>query len=758
MPREKRLQIKVSGIVQGIGFRPYIYRLAKRLNLYGFVINDSNGVLIEIEGAKDYLNQFLEILQHQPPPLAQYTNIQSEIIPETGDSDFIIRASKNHDHKRTLISPDIATCIDCLRELNDPSDRRFQYPFINCTNCGPRYTIISDIPYDRQKTSMSAFKMCPHCQSEYDDPSNRRFHAQPNACDVCGPRIRLVDHTGRVTGNNPINETIDALKQGQILAIKGLGGFHLAVDATNSKAVERLRERKRRFEKPLALMVKTKDIARQYVALDEAEIIILESLARPIVLSRKKKNNTLSREISPDNDFYGIMLPYTPLHDLLFQDGQLDVLVMTSANISEEPICFDNNECLERMKGIADAYLLHNRQIYIRCDDSVVQMDDKTPVFIRRSRGYAPRPILLKSVGRSILAVGAQLKNTICLTRDNFAFMSQHIGDLENLETLQVFDKSITHIKTLFEINPESVIFDPHPEYLSTKWVEENSQLPAYPVQHHYAHILSVMAENDLKEDLLGFSMDGTGYGSDGTIWGGEVLLCNTTKFSRLAHFDNVPMPGGEKAIIEPWRMAVAYLNKFLNDGENLAHEFFSEKSTEIDLILKMIEQQLNSPQTSSCGRLFDTIAALLGLRMEVAYEGQAAIILEAAANQASKKNIHLGGFELVRENGVIKIIPNELIQKLVKLKKEGESVAEISWAFHQSLIDLFLSLALQMRKEHDLNKIAVSGGCFQNLLIRSGLIKCLKENEFEVYTNVEVPPNDGGLALGQAYWGMLNT
>ncbi len=757
MSLKNRLQIKVSGIVQGIGFRPYIYRLANRLQLDGFVNNNSNGVLIEIEGNLESTRLFLQALSYQPPPLAQITELQYQQIPLNNDSGFKIHDSRVSEQRTTLISPDIATCVDCLNEMNDPADRRYQYPFINCTNCGPRYTIISDIPYDRPKTSMSGFTMCAECQSEYDNPDDRRFHAQPNACPVCGPTLRYFNRDQTESSSKPIMATISDLKAGQIVAIKGIGGFHLAVDATNNDAVRSLRERKKRFEKPLALMVKDENIARKYAHVSNEEMILLKSLQRPIVLCKKKRRVALSSAISPDNEFFGLILPYAPLHKLLFESGKLDVLVMTSANISEEPICFENDECISRMNHIADGYLMHDREIYIRCDDSVLQFDGKDEVFIRRSRGYSPRPIVLKARGVSVLAVGGQLKNTICLTRDNFAFMSQHIGDLENLQTLQAFEKTIQHIQNLFEIEPELIVHDLHPEYLSTKWAQDTSHIPTAPVQHHYAHILSVMAENGLEEEVLGFSLDGTGYGEDGAIWGGEVLLCNPSTYERLAFFDYVPMPGGERAIKEPWRMAVAYLDQYLNDDGSLASGFFPGRVSQLPILKKMIEKELNTPHTSSCGRLFDAVAALLGLREVVAYEGQAAIMLEAAAHKNNHRVPSLAPFEITKKNDMRVIVPGETIKDIIKFKRQGRDTSEISMAFHTALIDIFVHLAVLLRDERGVKKIALSGGCFQNLLLRSGLSRNLKEKGFDVYTNIEVPPNDGGLALGQAYWGILN-
>ena len=754
---QKRFLIEVSGIVQGVGFRPYVFRLSKRLQLSGFVKNNSDGVSIEIEGDENSANQFIDILSNQPPPLAQILNKKVTDIPPTREPGFHITKSDSRQKKNTLISPDIATCEDCLQEMRDPTDRRYLYPFINCTNCGPRYTIISDIPYDRSKTSMAGFSLCPRCQTEYDDPMDRRFHAQPNACSVCGPTLKFIGEDHLETSENPLELLLKALKEGQIAAIKGVGGFHLAADARNQAAVKVLRERKHRFEKPLALMVKDIQTISTIAFLNEETIIQLSNLHRPIVLCKKRDSNGIAGEIAPDNDYFGIMLPYSPLHEMIFQQGNLDVLVMTSANISEEPICFEDTECITRMKNIADCYLLHNRDIYIRCDDSVMHIFKNKPFFIRRSRGYGPRPVILSREGISVLAVGGHLKNTVCLTRENLAFLSQHIGDLENLQTLHVFEQTIDHLQTLFEVKPEYIVHDLHPEYMSTKWVEEETTVPHRSIQHHYAHILSVMAEFGIEKDIIGIALDGAGFGEDRAIWGGEVLLCNLHTYKRLAYFDYLPMPGGEKSIIEPWRMAVSYLLKYFENGSDLAVSFFGNKSFSINIIEQMIEKRLNTPMTSSCGRLFDAVAAILGLRTTVAYEGQAAVILESIAEKTTSDFLNIGKIEIVPENGHWILDPNEIMHNIVKYKINGKPLANISRAFHNALIDVFLRLVHILREQIDTDVIALSGGCFQNMRLLTGLYQQLEQRGFRVFTNKEVPVNDGGISLGQAYWGMHN-
>jgi hydrogenase maturation protein HypF len=593
---------------------------------------------------------------------------------------------------------------------------------------------------------------------EYNNPMDRRFHAQPNACPVCGPSLTFIGNDKVISKDDPIKQLLDALRLGQIAAVKGIGGFHLVVDAKNDIAVNNLRKRKHRFEKPLALMVKNIDSAKKYVVVNEIAENLLSSLHRPIVLCRKNEKNTLSSEISNDNDYYGIMLPYSPFHELLFKTGTFDALVMTSANISEEPICYENQECVERMEQVADCFLIHDRGIYIRCDDSVLQICKEEPLFIRRSRGYSPRPIILTKEGSSVLAVGGHLKNTVCITRGNLAFMSQHIGDLENLQTLNAFGHTIEHLSKIYEIDPGCIIHDLHPEYLSTKWAQERENLPKKAIQHHYAHILSVMAEHTLEDDVIGIALDGTGYGEDGAIWGGEVMVANNQSFKRTAHFEYLPMPGGEKAIMEPWRMAVSYLDKYMDDGREIAHSLFESRSEKLKIVFQAIDRSINTPQTSSCGRLFDAVAAILGIRNDVAYEGQAAILLESHATKLSDDEPNLGSFELIKKDDQYVISPNKIIQKIVELRRSNRDIPGICIAFHMALVGVFTQIADRVRSQTSINQVALSGGCFQNMLLLKELSERLEDKGFTVLTNKEVPVNDGGLSLGQAYWGMHNT
>ena len=627
-------RVEVNGIVQGVGFRPFIYQLANRHKIKGEVANTSSGVSIHIEGIRQNIESFCRDLSEKSPPLAYITEVSFYDEPVNDYKDFTIVDSKGQAVMTTLISPDVSVCDDCISELFDPSDRRFQYPFINCTNCGPRYTIIDDIPYDRPKTSMKHFKMCPICQEEYDDPENRRFHAQPNACKDCGPHISLYDNTRKkVATPNPIEKAATLLKQGGIIAVKGLGGFHLAVDAENNKAVARLRKRKYREEKPLAIMSYDVEHIRRYAQVEPEEEKLLTSPQRPIVLLKKIEPNSISEAVAPRNRYFGAMLPYTPLHYILLSHN-FTALVMTSGNLSDEPIAIDNEDAFDRLSNIADYFLIHNRDIYLRSDDSIVRKSAGFTRFIRRSRGYVPIPVFLNKKVPSILACGAELKNTICLTKGNHAFLSQHIGDLENLASYDFFQLTIRHMKRILDINPEIIAFDLHPDYLSTRYAEEQQDIQKIQVQHHHAHIVSAMAENMLDGPVIGLSFDGTGYGSDGTIWGGEILFAEIEKFSRAAHFAYVPMPGSAAAIKEPWRMAVSYLYDAFGEGFwDLDLPFLKKiDHNKLKIIVKMISKQLNSPHTSSLGRLFDGIAAIAGIRNHVFFEGQAAMELEMLA------------------------------------------------------------------------------------------------------------------------------
>jgi hydrogenase maturation protein HypF len=742
-------RIEVNGIVQGVGFRPFVYNLARRHELKGEVANTSSGVSIHVEGLPERVRSFERDLVEKSPPLAYVVEISSRSESVKKYSDFRIVKSKDQVSMSTLISPDVSICEDCLRELFDSGNRRYLYPFINCTNCGPRYTIIDDIPYDRPKTSMRYFKMCAACQSEYDDPTDRRFHAQPNACAACGPQVSLYDNRRKgVDTGDPVQKAAEFIRQGKIVAVKGLGGYHLAADAENSAAVIRLRNRKMREEKPFAVMSEDLRRIRQFARIGPEAQKLLTSIQRPIVLLPKKIPNPLSEEVAPRNRYWGVMLPYTPLHYLLLKNG-FTALVMTSANLSEEPIAIDNGDAFERLAAIADYFLIHNREIYLRSDDSIVRHTAGQMRYIRRSRGFVPIPVFLKRKAPPILACGAELKNTICFTKGDQAFLSQHIGDLENLDTLDFFKQTVAHLRRILEIRPEIIACDMHPDYLSSRYAAEQQGIRKVEVQHHHAHIVSCMAENKLEGAVIGLSFDGTGYGLDGTIWGGEVLIAEAEQFERAAHLADVPMPGSSAAIKEPWRMAISYL-----------YDAFGENFREVDLpllvqieppklkvITEMILKGVNSPQTSSLGRLFDAVAAIAGIRHRVNFEGQAAMELEMLAAGDSRSTYE---YRWASANP-IKILTAPIIRGVVRDVQNGLSIAEISTKFHRTLIALFAELCASIRQNTELNRVVLSGGCFQNAILLTGLIQELEARNFEVFSHRQVPCNDGGIALGQA-------
>jgi len=753
---EVRRQIEVSGIVQGVGFRPYVYRLATGRHLRGTIRNTSAGVTIEIQGPVETVKDFVEHLPAEAPPLARITRVAVYEMPcldlqGDGDYDFRIVHSNAGEEVRTLISPDVAICPDCLKEMFDPSDRRYRYPFTNCTNCGPRFTIIRDIPYDRPSTSMAVFPMCPACLAEYENPLDRRFHAQPNACWECGPRVELWDKRGTRIECDAIAEAVSALHAGLVVAVKGLGGFHLAVDATNPVAVGLLRQRKRRVEKPFAVMVPDLHAADELCELDRVAQTALQSIQRPVVLLPKKKLIVIPDEVAPFNRYLGLFLPYTPLHYLLLAEGGFKALVMTSGNLSEEPIAIDNREAVSRLSGLADYFLVHNRDILLRCDDSVVRVAGGVTRQLRRSRGFVPVPVFLKDDQPSVLAVGSELKNTICLTKGKHAFLSQHVGDLENVESYGFFHEAIQHLERILEIRPEIIAYDLHPEYFSTKWAVQQTGAKLVGVQHHHAHIASCMAENHLEGRVIGFALDGTGYGSDGNIWGGEVLIAGYEDFDRAAHFEYVPLPGGEAAIREPWRMAVSYLaHHFGREFQKLDIPFVRQLNRpKVDLLLRMIEQGVNSPLTSSCGRLFDAVAALIGIRQQVNYEAQAAIELEMAISASEDETGY--ALELAPDGDGWIIGTRALFAALLGDLRENLPAAAICRRFHNGLVEGFVKMATLLREKTAFNRVCLSGGTFHNVYLLQRFELKLSELGFEVFTQKEVPSGDGGLSLGQA-------
>jgi hydrogenase maturation protein HypF len=747
-----RKAIDVTGVVQGVGFRPFVYRLANQCGLAGFIANTPAGVSIEVEGIPERVEEFLLRLPQEIPPLAKVTAVTRRDLDSIGEKSFRIISTRLNQSAKTLISPDIAVCEDCLRELSNPRDRRFRYPFINCTNCGPRFTIIRDIPYDRGRTSMSAFKMCAACQAEYDDPANRRFHAQPNACWDCGPQIQLLSADGSIINiAEPIREAVRLLQQGSILAIKGLGGFHLACDAKNATAVDQLRERKRRVEKPFAIMVSRVEVAERFCVMDDLSRKQLLSMERPIVLLPSRPDVGLAPNIVPGNRFLGVFLPYTPLHHLLFTSGKFEALIMTSGNLSEEPIAIDNHEAVQRLQGIAGVFLVHNREILRRCDDSVIRVAAALPQQLRRSRGFVPVPVAIEHESQPILAVGGELKNTICVIRGAEAFLSQHVGDLENLESYNFFNEAVGHLQRILEVQPQMVAHDLHPDYFSTKWALEREDVQHIPVQHHHAHIASCMAENHLDGKVIGIALDGTGYGTDGAIWGGEVLIVEYATFERAAHLQYVPLPGGSAAIHEPWRMAVSHLVKnYSNDVQVLDLPFLKEiDARKLQVVLQMMEREIHSPRTSSCGRLFDAVAALIGLRNSVTYEAQAAIELEMAAHDSTDEGAY--PFSFVKEGYIWKIGTRSLFDWLIADLRKQVSVPDMSRRFHNGLALVMAEIATKIREERNLNRVCLSGGCFQNVLLFEFMLKALRERNFEAYFHSEVPAGDGGISLGQA-------
>lgn len=745
------IRIEITGIVQGVGFRPFIYNLARKCHLSGYVLNDTNGVEIEVEGKKSDLDEFLLQIKNVPPPQSRIVQLKVEKIPFMGYQNFVIKKSEKKDTKTVLVSPDLATCDDCLNELSDPQDRRFGYPFLNCTNCGPRLTIIQDIPYDRDKTTMAVFKMCPDCNQEYHNPQNRRFHAQPNACLACGPRLILMDNKKNIVpATDPIVCSIELLKKGYTVAIKGIGGYHLACDATNKDAVSNLRKRKYREDKPFAVMAKDLKTIQRFCYVNPFEKKLLHSVRRPILLLKKKNVNLIAPDVAPFQKKWGVMLPYSPLHHLLLTKSNL-ILVMTSGNQSDEPLAYEDKDAFQRLNSIADYFLMHNREIYRRCDDSVTSVWKGEEMILRRARGYVPLPLKVDlNFRKHILASGAQLKNTFCLARDNFAFLSTHIGDLENFETLDFYLKEIERFKKLCSVKPEIIAHDLHPEYLSTKYALSFPNVKKIPIQHHHAHIVSCMAENKISQKVIGVAFDGTGYGEDKTIWGGEFLLADLKEYQRVAHFKYISMPGGEMAIKNPWRMALSYL--YACYGENFLNlylEFVKKLDwNKWEIIKKMLDQKINLFPTSSVGRLFDGVSVLLNWREVTNYEGQPAIELETLADE-NIKGKYL--FEITKEKDIFIIHPELVIKGVVQDLMKKEKKSQTAAKFHNTMVQIINEVCLTLRKEHDLNFVCLSGGVFQNMFLLDKTHELLTKSKFKVYTHHKVPPNDGGISLGQA-------
>lgn len=732
--------MRISGIVQGVGFRPFVYNLASAARLAGFVGNDTDGVFIELEGDEARLERFISDLERLAPPAARIQRIDVAEVPPHGATSFRIVASHHAATGTALVSPDLRTCDDCLAELRDPADRRYGYAFINCTNCGPRFTITEQTPYDRPNTTMAPFGMCRACLAEYHDPADRRFHAQPNACPECGPAISSVPHA-----EDPIRDARRRIAAGEIVAVKGLGGYHLACDATSDRAIGLLRERKGRIDKPFAVMVADPATAAAIARVDSDEARLLTSRERPIVLLRRRPDTVVSDLVAPGNGHLGIMLPYTPLHHLLVEPG--DCWVMTSGNLSEEPIVIDNAEALDRLAGLADAFVLHNRDIHVPCDDSVVRMLDGAEYPIRRSRGYAPFPVPLPFDAAPLLATGGELKATFCLAAGRDGFMSQHIGDMENLETLDAFTRAVDHFISLFRIEPEVIATDLHPGYLSTRWAER-SPLPVVKVQHHHAHVASVMAEHGFRDRVIGFAFDGTGYGTDGTVWGGEVLLADYDGFERVGHLRSVLLPGGDSAVRHPGKMALSHLDAAGIPWSDDLPPVMSLVPGERALLTTQLERLINTVPTTSMGRLFDAVSALTGVRQIATYEAQAAIELEALVDLTEGCSYE---FDLQDQNGPLIMDPQPVLAAIVDDLRGAVEPGVIAARFHTAVASMIVEVAERIRTRTGITTVGLSGGVFQNVTLTHAAANALGERGFAVLTHRLVPPNDGGLALGQA-------
>ncbi len=761
-----RRHIHVRGIVQGVGFRPFVYTLATSLELSGFVFNSSSGVTIEVEGSTAAVQDFIDRLELNPPQLAEIVDVTISVVASAGDVEFVILPSREEAGEFALVSPDAGTCGPCWQDFGDPTNRRFGYPFTNCTHCGPRYTIIQDIPYDRAKTSMSSFPMCDACRAEYRDPLDRRFHAQPNACAVCGPSLCLIP-----SGSSPaccfftekdslpaIHKARQLLHDGRILAVKGLGGFLLACDARNEAAVAELRRRKRRPGKPFALMARDLDAIRRLCVVSPEDEAALQHPRRPVVILPRLPSDgsvaaALPQILAPRNNTLGFMLPYTPLHYLLFSDSpgsapDFPALVMTSGNLSEEPIVVANEDALLRLSGIADWFLLHNRDIVTRVDDSVVHTFERRARVLRRSRGFVPQTIDLGVDLKQVLAVGADLKNTFCLTRGSHAILSQHIGDLENFETIRFFEETLEKMQHLFKVTPQAIAHDLHPGYRSTRMALASGIDRKFPVQHHHAHIASCMAENHLGGKVIGVALDGTGLGDDGTIWGGEFLVADLAGFDRRAHLRAVPLPGADAAVRQPWRMALSYLRDSF--GSHIPDHipcFREVPAKQFALVDAMLSRSLQTVPTSSCGRLFDAVAALLGMGSEVTFEGQAAIALETIADPGMGESY---AFDL--RNGERTVIDlRQAIASVVADIARERPVSEISARFHNTLSAAIVEVCCRIRKSDGLDRVCLSGGVFQNHLLLGRTAAGLRRCGFGVFLHALVPANDGGISLGQA-------
>ncbi|MER7133650.1 carbamoyltransferase HypF [Streptosporangium saharense] len=749
MSTRVRSVIRVEGVVQGVGFRPFVYGLAVRLGLGGLVGNDERGVFIEVEGAPALVAEFTVALRTSPPPLATVERVSARAVPATGETGFAIARSTEGGTRRALVSPDVATCDDCLREMDDPADRRYGYAFVNCTNCGPRFTIVRDVPYDRPNTTMAGFAMCADCAREYHDPADRRFHAQPVCCPACGPRLRLLGRGGEPLAGDPVGEAVRLLRDGGVLAVKGLGGYHLAALASRESAVAALRARKHRQEKPFAVMVADLAGARLLCEVDEVEERLLTSGARPIVLLRERGEaaSRVAPSVAPSDGWLGVMMPYTPLHHLLLRRLG-EPVVLTSGNVSDEPIAYRDEDALTRLRGVADAFLLHDRPIHTRTDDSVSRVLRGRELPLRRSRGYAPRPLPLSlGLPRPVLACGAELKHTFCVARDTHAFVSHHIGDLENYETFRSFTEGVEHFLRLFDVVPELVAHDLHPEYMSTKYALALEGAELVGVQHHHAHIASCLADNGVTGPVVGVAFDGLGYGLDATLWGGEFLVADLVSFERAGHLATVPMPGGAAAVRQPWRMAAACLDVAYGGAVPEDLDVVRRNAASWDGVLALGRRGVNAPLTSSAGRLFDAVASVAGVRDVIGYEGQAAIEWERLADPVEKGHY---GHRLTGSSPFV-VHGADLVAAVAEDVRAGTEAGVVSARFHNTVARIVAEGCARVRETSGLSTVALSGGVFQNALLLVRAAALLEEDGFHVLTHGRVPPNDGGVSLGQA-------
>ena len=747
-----RARAHVSGLVQGVGFRPFVWREATSRGLSGWVGNDAAGVVLEVEGAPESVEALLAALT-RPPPLARVDDVRSESRPVSGAAGFEVRSSATEGARRALVSPDTATCDDCLRELHDPADRRHGHPFVNCTSCGPRYTIVRSVPYDRSRTTMAGFALCPACRAEYDNPADRRFHAEPVCCPACGPRLRLLDRSGRAVAAEPIAGTVELLAAGAVVAVKGMGGYHLAADARQEGAVARLRGRKHREDRPFALMVEDVAAARELCEVGPEELALLTSAARPIVILARRPGTAdgattpVAPSVAPGSSSLGLMLPYTPMHTLLMEAWR-EPLVLTSGNASDEPIAFDDADAADRLADIADAFLVHDRAIRTRVDDSVCKVVRGRVLPVRRSRGYVPSPIAMPQESpQPVLACGSALKNTFCLTRGHQAFVSHHVGDLDNYATMLSYVDGIAHLKDMLDVDPVVVAHDLHPDYASTRYATDLPDVELLGVQHHHAHIASCLADNGETGPVIGVAFDGVGLGTDGTAWGGEFLLADLGGFTRAGHLAEVAMPGGDAAARQPWRMTAAHLDAAYDGSPPPGLDVVRRQGRRWEQVLSAARAGANAPLTSSAGRLFDAVSSLLGVRDAVTYEGQAAIELELVADPAER-----GSYAVpVSDDPVVRVDVAHLVRAVTDDLARGTAAPVIAARFHNALADVVVDVCRRLREVQGLSTVALSGGVFQNALLLTRCLDGLEADWFTVLTHRCVPPNDGGISLGQA-------